>query len=323
MAENQCGKLIIIHGNNAYQTVCKDGVTYETYRRGQASCLKFEVYKIGLKVEEGDAVQFIYKNTKVFFGFVFAIEKSKDNFIKITAYDQLRYLKNKDTFIYTNTTCSNLLKSICSKFGLNAGSIDDTRLPITRSDDNKTLFDIIQNSLDETLITLGDMYILYDDFGKLNLKDVYYLRNNLLIYETTASDFNYKTSIDGDTYNQIKLVYENEDEGTRDVYIAKDSSNINKWGLLQYYDTVDEPDKAKEKANQLLKLYNTKQKSLSIKNALGDPSVRAGFLILCQLKIDNETNIKNWMLIDKCKQTFYSDYSVMDLNLLGNMINQS
>ena len=109
MAENQCGKLIIIHGNNAYQTVCKDGVTYETYRRGQASCLKFEVYKIGLEVEEGDAVQFIYKNTKVFFGFVFAIEKSKDEFIKITAYDQLRYLKNKDTFIYTNTTCSNVL----------------------------------------------------------------------------------------------------------------------------------------------------------------------------------------------------------------------
>jgi hypothetical protein len=321
MAENQCGKLIIINGDKAYQTVCKDGVVYETYRRGSASVLKFEVYKMNLEVEEGNAVQFYYKDKKVFFGFIFAIEKSKDEFIKITAYDQLRYLKNKDTFIYSKTTCSNLLKNIANKFGLNLGSIDDTRLPVTRSEDGKTLFDIIQNNLDETLMTLGDLYVLYDDFGKLNLKDSYYLRNNLLICEATASDFNYKTSIDGDTYNQIKLVYENEEAGTRDVYMAKDSSNINKWGLLQFYDTTDNPDSAAEKANQLLKLYNVKQKSLSIKNALGDPSVRAGFMLLCKLKIDSDTTIQNWMLIDKCKQTFYSDYSIMDLDLLGNMIN--
>ena len=316
-----CGKLIIIHGDKAYQTVAKDGVTYETSRKGQASILKFEVYKINLEIEEGDVVQFIYKDKKVFFGFIFAIEKSKDDFIKVKAYDQLRYLKNKDTFIYSKTTCTNLLKTIASKFGLNLGDLDDTRLPVTRSDDNKTLFDIIQNNLDETLMTLGDMYILYDDFGKLNLKDAHYLRNNLLICEVTAGDFNYKTSIDGDTYNQVKLVYENEEAGTREVYMAKDSNNINKWGLLQHYDTTDNPDSAAEKANQLLKLYNTKQKSLSIKNALGDPSVRAGFMLLCKLKIDSETTIESWMLIDKCKQTFYSEYSVMDLNLLGNVIN--
>ena len=46
---------------------------------------------------EGSAVRMRVDKDNVFFGFVFKQQRSKDNIITVTAYDQLRYLKNKDS----------------------------------------------------------------------------------------------------------------------------------------------------------------------------------------------------------------------------------
>ena len=40
-------------------------------------------------------------------------------------------------------------------------------------------------------------------------------------------DFNYTSSIDEETYNQVKLTYDNEKTGRREIYIAKHGANIN------------------------------------------------------------------------------------------------
>lgn len=47
--------------------------------------------------------------------------------------------------------------------------------------------------------------------------------------------------------------------------MAKDSSNIEKWGVLQYFDTIDEKTNGAVKARALLDLYNQKTRSLEIK----------------------------------------------------------
>ena len=54
----------------------------------------------------------------------------------------------------------------------------------------------------------------------------YKQRVDILIDEETGGDFKYKSTIDSDVYNKIKLTYDNQKSGKREVYIAKDSKNI-------------------------------------------------------------------------------------------------
>ena len=54
----------------------------------------------------------------------------------------------------------------------------------------------------------------------------------IMIDAETGQNYDYESSIDENTYNRIKLVYDNEDAGKREVYIAQDSSNINRLSLI-------------------------------------------------------------------------------------------
>ena len=55
------------------------------------------------------------------------------------------------------------------------------------------------------------MYVLYDDFGEITLKNVSSMKLNTLIDADIIDDFDYSSSIDSNTYNKIKLSKENED----------------------------------------------------------------------------------------------------------------
>ena len=112
------------------------------------------------------------------------------------------------------------------------------------------------------------MYVLYDDFGKLTLKALERMKVGVVIDEETGENFDYTSTIDSQTYNKIKLVYENEKTGKREVYISQDSKNINNWGILQYYDTLQEGENGQAKVDALLSLYNAKTRNLKITNAL-------------------------------------------------------
>lgn len=55
-----------------------------------------------INFQEGAAVRLKVDGKPVFFGFVFSKKRDKDQIIEVTAYDQLRYLNNKDTYVYEN-----------------------------------------------------------------------------------------------------------------------------------------------------------------------------------------------------------------------------
>ena len=57
---------------------------------------------------------------------MFKKQSDKENIINVTAYDQLRYLKNKDTYIYSNKTVSELIEMIAADFNLRVGVLEDT-----------------------------------------------------------------------------------------------------------------------------------------------------------------------------------------------------
>ena len=134
-------------------------------------------------------------------------------------------------------------------YNLTTGDIANTAYVLPpRIEDNSTLFDIIYNALESTEKYNRQKYVLYDDFGSLSLKNIANLAVNILIDSETGENYKYSSSIDDQTYNKIKLVYDNKNTGQRDVYIAQDSSKMNEWGMLQYYDKLSEGENGKEKS---------------------------------------------------------------------------
>lgn len=311
-------QLLIQNGNTVFEPVVQDGVTWTTERKGAAGKLEFKVLKDNIiSFEEGNPVAFKVDNTNLFYGFVFKKKRDKEKIITTTAYDQLRYLKNKDTKTYTNKRADELVQMIANEYQLNTGILENTGYVIAKkAESNQSLFDIILNALDETIRNRKEMYVLYDDFGKICLKNLERMKVGLVIDEETGENYDYESSIDSDTYNQIKLTYDNSDTGKREIYIAKDSSNIEKWGVLQYYDTIDEKTNGAVKVRALLDLYNQKTRSLEIKNALGDIRVRGGSLIIVNLDL-GDIKLKNFMLVEKAKHTFKDGEHFMDLTLRG------
>lgn len=312
--------LLIDNGNQQFQPSVCDKITWSLERQGAPGKLTFSVIQDKvLNFSEGSRVCLFVGNTALFYGFVFERKRGRENVVDVVAYDQLRYLKNKDTYVYENLTATEVIRMIAADFQLTVGALEDTGFKIaSRSEPDKTLFDIILTALDLTMTATGQMYTLYDDYGKLTLKNVGSMKQNLLINSVTAQDFDYSSSIDGETYNQVKVSIDNEETGKRDVYIAKHSENINAWGILQYYHKADSKEtNGQASADALLLKYNRKTKKLSIKNAFGSISVRAGCLIPVMLNLGDMT-VNYYMLVEKVTHNFEGNLHTMDLTLRGS-----
>lgn len=310
-------------GAKIFAPAVEEGIEWSTERRSAPGKLTFNVVKDNvLNFQEGATVRLKVDGKPIFFGFVFSKKRDKNKSITVTAYDQLRYLNNKDTYIYENKSASQFIQMLAADFSLNIGILEDTKFKIaSRVEDNTSLFDMIENALDLTLQNTKEMFVLYDDFGKLTLKNINSMRvgesgSFLMLDEETGENFEYTSSIDTDTYNKIKLTYDNESTGKREVYIAQDKKHINEWGILQYFDTISKGENGKAKADTLLQLYNKKTRNLKIINALGDTRVRAGSMIVMNLAL-GDVNLKNFMLVEKAKHVFKLDQHFMNLTLRG------
>ena len=302
-----------------YAPVVLDDITWKTERRGSPGVLSFKILKDkeSNRFSEGNHVRLEVDGKKVFYGFIFSIKRDKSESISITAYDQLRYLKNKDTMFYANKTAGEVVKLIAETFRLQTGKIEDTGYKIPkRAEDNVTLFDIIYNALDETLDNKKQMYVLFDKYGKITLKSLKNMEVNFVIDETNAEDFTYNSSIDKDTYNQIKIAFDNDKTGKRETSVVRDGKHINEWGVLQYYDKAKKGENRKAKAEALLSLYNRKAKGLSFKNVKGDFKVRAGSLIGVAIDL-GDVKVKNMMLVEKCTHKISENEHFMDLSVRG------
>ena len=310
-------------GTKMFQPVVQEGVEWTTQRRGTPGKLTFSILNDGsANFSEGAAVRLRVDGKNVFFGFVFVQKRDKSGIVDVTAYDQLRYLQNKDTYVYENKTASQLVNMIAADFSLNVGTLENTGFVIpSRVEENTSLFDMIENALDLTLQNRKEMYVLYDDFGKLTLRNIanMYVGESgkyLMIDEQTGENFDHTSSIDNDTYNKVKLTYDNEDTGKREVYIAQDSANMNRWGVLQYFDTLSKGENGQAKADALLSLYNAKIRKLKITGALGDTRVRAGSMVVVKLDL-GDVKVQNFMLVEKVTHKFKLDEHLMDITLRG------
>lgn len=297
-------------------------VTWKTSRIGKAGSLEFTLIKGGLyqskdfQWNNGDVVRVKKGDKEVFYGYIFTIEETHEETVRVQCYDQIRYLMAQDTYVFSNVTAAEVLRQIAEDFQLPLGRVDESSYRIPKMvEDNKKLLDIICNALQLTLIYGNENYFLFDDFGKLSLrKSSDFLFDCYIGDGSLLTGFNAKRSIDSDTYNLIKLFKDNKETGKREIFQVKDSANIAKWGTLQLYQSVNEnwnDAQINEYLNNLIFLKNRETRTLSL-SALGDIQVRAGGYIIVVLQ---EYGINQPFLIEECTHNFEGLEHTMDLEL--------
>lgn len=300
-----------------------EGLNWKTSRIGKAGSLSFTLVKGSPLYQEkdfsysnGDAVLVGVGQHEIFYGYIFSIDAGRDEAVKITAYDQMRYLMNTETYVLTGVTATEILQRIAKDFELKLGTVVDTKYKIPKvSEDGKKLMDIICNAITLTYKHTGIDYCLYDRFGELCLRDAESEQIDLIIGDRSLmTDYQVKTSIDSDTYNRIKLYRDNEKSGKRDIFMAEDSVNIKRWGVLQLYESIPEEmntAQIAEKLDNLATLKNRETKSLKIE-AIGDIRVRAGMRVRIRIA---EYGVDQALLVDECSHDFDGADHTMSLDM--------
>lgn len=285
-------------------------------REGEPGRLTFTALKDEeLNFQEGSTVRLAVDGRKLFFGYVFTKKRTSNQQISVTAYDQMRFLKNHDSIKYSDTA-SGIIKTIAEGCRLSCGELAQTKVSISRREDNTTYFEIIKNALDITAAYGEGVYVLYDDYGRLTLKSPKDMISSTLICAEGAGDFVYETSIEAGVYNRIKLYRDDHSLGERIVHVESDGKSIEKWGVLQLYRRAEEDTELSDAAKAMLKLYGSKKRRLTVKNALGDTEVRGGTLIPVSLAL-GDINANSYLMTEAVTHTFKNGVHTMDLELGG------
>lgn len=268
-------------------------------------------------IENGNVIRVTMGDAKVFFGYVFEVSFGSGDEVEVKAYDQMKYLMYNDTFVFPASTATVAVQKLAKDAGLKVGKMEDTKyvVPAVIMDDKKAL-DVAMKYMDSTLIATNRNYVLFDDFGSLSLKNIdsmkipadkFYIGEESLMF-----DFDYKKSIDKETYNRIKLVHDNKKTKKREVYIVQDSKNIAKWGRLQEFRKVDEnmtSAQIKELADRMIKLRNRETKTLTL-DCLGHWAVRGGSFVMLYIE---KLSVKEYFLVNECTHTWSNGIHTMNL----------
>ena len=315
----QSGAEILIQNDKIYMPTLCDEITLDRERFGSPGVLKFSVLKDDkLDFAEGNPVSFRYNGKNVFYGYIFKKSRSDSRKIEVTAYDQIRYLKNKDSFVYENQTAASLLKMICDKYGLKWGDVEDSKYVIPGKVAEDTLLDIIDSAIEETALNANELYVMFDDYGNLGFKNFKNMAVPILICADTASAYSCESSIDDKTYSRVKVAVDNEETGEREIYMAQDKAAMENFGILQYYENVNgiTPEVAIERAKVQLEEYKKKTRKLSVSGCFGDIRVRGGSCLYVALNL-GDIDLSSIMLVEKVRHKFDDGIHTMDLTLRG------
>lgn len=317
-------------------------IQYQTQLGGQPGKLTFSVQQDPNNILEmvcGSIILFSVDGVGVFKGYIFTMGTDATGVYKITAYDQMRYLKNEEVYTTSDMTASQIFERICKDVypGLRVSTSGDTYRPpslpykvITPTTfvvpayfhDRKTLYSIIEYGIDRTNIDEGEKpvadrkhYYIKDKFGVLQFTELGQGLTNLIVGERSLlTSYQYEISIDKNTYNSVVIVRDNETTGKRDVWSAIDSGTQKQWGKLQM---VQEADKGAneaqiaKKAEDLLRLRNRETKTMKL-TALGVPELVAGRGFRFELE---KLGIGQNMWITSATHNYEKDYHTMSLEV--------
>lgn len=296
------------------------GAELTTNRFDSPAKLTFTVLeKNGISIPEGSSVELAVDGVKMFKGYVFTAEQNRDGEVQYTAYDQLRYLKANASYTFEAMTLGQIIQQVAADFGLTCGTLADTGYAFPcLIQENESCLDTIFNALSETIYRTGKIFNFYDNAGALTLTEARDMYSNIMIGDgSLATDFTYKRDIDSDTYNRVKLVRPNEETGRADTYEVEDTDTQAKWGILQYYDQVDENLNAaqiEQMCESYLQYYNRVVQELSI-DALGVPGLRAGMIVPVRISAVDSLAVSRLLLAEKVTHKFDGDIHTMSIDV--------
>ncbi len=297
-------------------------VSWETERTGSPGKLTFTIIKSGdLSFTEGDIVRFSVDGQLQFYGWVFTKSKNRWGEIDVTCYDRLRYLKANASYGFYGQTVGQIVQQIAGDLQLDVGAIADTGYQIpSLIEKDQSCLDIIESAVQQTLLNTGSIYVFYDDGNGLALQKPEDMKSSVLIGEKSLlTDYTYKTDIDSQTYNSVKLARPNEETGMADVVVSQDSDTIGQWGMLQLYQTVDGDVNTAQMAAQAdatLQYYNRRLRTLSVES-LGVPGLRAGMMVLMKVPGLGDINLDQYVLLEKVSHTWKNDQHTMSFETMA------
>lgn len=300
---------------------CVQTATWTTERTGSPGSFKFTLNANQISFFEGDTVRFSVDGELQFFGWVFTKSKNRWAVIDVTCYDRIRYLKANASYAFYDQSVADMIRQVAGDLELSVGSLADTgyKLPSYIQSDTACI-DIINGAIQQTLLNTGNIFVFYDDGVGLALTEAGEMKSNVVIGENSLLlDYTYKTDIDEQTYNSIKLVRPNEETGRMDVFIAQDSNTIAQWGLLQLYQSVDgavNDAQVKAQAAASLTYYNRRMRTLRC-SSLGVPGLRAGQMVLMKVPNLGDINLDQYVLLEKVTHTFQNDIHTMDFETMA------
>lgn len=304
---------------------CSNSVTtvsWETQRTDSPGKLTFTLIKSGdISFWEGDVVRFSVDGQLQFYGWVFTKSKDRWGVIEVTCLDRLRYFKANASHTFYNMTAGQIIQQIAADLQVDVGAIADTGYAIPSVvEEDQSCFDIIGSAVQQTLLNTGDIYVFFDDGNGVALQRPQDMISNVLIGDMSLlTDYTYKTDIDSQTYNSVKLARPNEETGRADVVIAQDSANIAQWGLLQLYQTVDgdvNTAQMQAQAEATLQYYNRRLRTLSVES-LGVPGLRAGQMVLMKVQGLGDINLDQYVLLEKVTHTWENETHTMTFETMA------
>ena len=131
------------------------------------------------------------------------------------------------------------------------------------------------------------------------------------------TDYTYTRDIDSDTYNRVKLARPNKTTGRTDIYVNEDTENIRKWGLLQYYDKVDENLNEAQIAQlcaAYLKYYNRVSQTLKLES-MGITGIRAGMMLPVLVRSVQVLSVNRILMAEKVTHSWDGELHKMTVEV--------
>lgn len=298
------------------ESVSLEGHRYQAPRSIEATIVIKQGDQTYYSVTEGDTVLFKWKGKELFRGIVFA-RTPDEHTLAFSAYDMLQYLvKNQDVYVFSNQRADQMIRRIANDFQIPTTSIANTGHTIKSLviKNDTTLYDIILKALKQTKSQTGRHYQLYSEKGKLGLRawpdpsEVWVLETGVNI-----TGYQYSTSIN-DTATRVVLRRQKDNKTYKAS--AKDSSGLNKYGVLQYTETVtDDINQAQLQQRADVRLSEKKGVKKELKNiqAVGIPEVQSGLPVYISIP---EAGIKKTYWVDTDRHEFKGTKHTMTIDVV-------
>lgn len=265
--------------------------------------LTFSV-KSNTSIEVGDVLSLNIDGIDQFQGMVRTKKRSRRNIISCIAYDNKFLLKSKEIYNFGVMTASERFSVACDLLRIPNVIRQGVAVPLGEYiSDGKSMYEVIQDGIEETYRKTGERYAIKDSFGTLEFFSLNHLVTETVIgHDSLLTDWELEHSIE-DLINSVKITKEDAETKERLTAHEADGESMKLFGVLQDVrqaeNNEDNLAQMQEQAREALKEQNKPKVTFSL-DCVGHFSVVAGNTVF----LDFEELQKRPALVTRCAHTF-------------------